>query len=151
MKLFAEADLPVIFLSMIAISQITGFDSLRRVFLQRTDNLHEISSGEVAEVLKELCEYGWIAGMPHPSGGEARIPHFPLALTLAGKVYLAKELARLEQYLARRGLAGGEGAIAKRMRLLTTIKVTLRVLGCEAGTPAIQVLRRRLDDQPHPS
>lgn len=151
MKLFAETDLPVIFLSIIAMSQITGFDSLRRVFLRRTDNLHDISSGEVSEVLNELCEYGWIAGVPHPRDKEARIPRFPLVLAPAGRVYLAKELARLEQDLVRRGLAGGEGAIAKKMRLLTTIRVMLRVLGCEAGMPAIQVLRKRLIDEQHPS
>ena len=151
MKLFAEIDLPVIFLSIIATSQITGFDSLRRIFLQRTDNLHEISSGDVSEVLKELCEYGWIAGAPSPRSGEVQIPRFPLALTHTGRAYLAKELVRLEQDLVRRGLAGGEGMIVKKMRLLTTIKVMLRVLECEAGAPAIQALRRRLGDQPHPS
>ncbi len=150
MKFFVETELPVIFLSIIATSQITGFDSLRRTFLQRTENLEELPSSTLSDILEEFCDQNWIVNVSHPRDSGKRIPRFPLTLTATGKTYLGGELLRLEQELTRRGLARGEAAITRVMRLLTTTRMTLRVLGCGAGMTDIQAFRKRLDEA-HPS
>ena len=146
MEIFTETETLLAILGILDTPDVTGYEQVHRLFAQRTEHLHELSTKTLFQIIEEISNEGLIPSAPHPRAFDKRIPHFKLAP--AGRAYLSRELLRLEQKLVQNRLLEGEPAILKRIRALNKVRLMLRVLRCEGGVSAIQTLRKRLDEAP---